>query len=192
MKQPKLVVIGLGQEVRGDDGAGIRIVRDWRAKFPCTSEIPEVRVEISGLPGLDLLSLMEEAQAAILVDAVHEGSVPGRLYELNDEQVSAFSEGAQSAHGWGIAETLALAKTIQHKLPKRLAILAIGSNHFDLGANLSPQVEGAIPRAVEHLQEMVLEILGKTSGLEEYEVGVVLQIRPTPQVPGNPTLLIGK
>jgi hydrogenase maturation protease len=158
-QKPKLVVIGLGQELRGDDAVGIEVVRRWELEYPETANLPDLQVEIAGLAGLDLLNLMEGMQAAILVDAVQSGAAPGSLHELGPEELASFEAGAGSAHDWGVAETLAMAEALGNALPGRLLLLAVEAGDMSLGAGLSPAVQGVLPQAVERLQEQVISIL---------------------------------
>ena len=158
-QKPKLVVIGLGQELRGDDAVGIEIVRRWELEYPEKANLPDIQVEIAGLAGLDLLNLMEGMQAAILVDAVQSGAAPGSLHELGTEELASFEAGAGSAHGWGVAETLAMAEAVGNALPGKLLLLAVEAEDMSLGAGLSPAVQGVLPQAVERLQEKVISIL---------------------------------
>lgn len=161
MTQPsELVVIGIGQELRGDDGAGLAVVRQWQKKYPHTAS--RVRVEFCPLPGLDLLNVWNGASVAIIVDAVLSGARPGRddvvatLHELDREDLESFEAGAQSAHGWGLAESLELAEALSmdDQLPE-IRILAISGHQFKIGSGLCPAVKKALPRATEHLEEMI-------------------------------------
>src|SRR3990172_10887228 len=141
-QKPKLVVMGVGQELRGDDAVGIEIVRRWELEYPEKANLPDIQVEIAGLAGLDLLNLMEGMQAAILVDAVQSGAAPGSLHELGTEELASFEAGAGSAHGWGVAETLAMAEAVGNALPGKLLLLAVEAEDMSLGAGLSPAVQG--------------------------------------------------
>src|SRR5512142_676272 len=106
----KVAVVGIGQGLRGDDAAGLEAVRRWQEKFPETASRPEVRVEMNELPGLALLGLIEDAEAAVLVDAVQSSALPGTIHLLKQEELSAFASHAKTAHGWGVAETLDLGR----------------------------------------------------------------------------------
>ena len=149
-----IVVIGIGQKLRGDDGAGLAVVRRWQQQYPRTAK--RVRVELCPLPGLDLLNVWDGARVAIIVDAVASNARPGSLHELDREELQSFSTAAGSAHGWGLAESLELAAGLAapDELPE-IRILAISGTEFRLGKSLSPSVKKALPRAAEKLQEMI-------------------------------------
>src|SRR3972149_11531346 len=123
MLKTKLLLIGLGQDLRGDDAAGLEVVKRWQAEYPETARDPELLVELAPLPGLSLLSFLECVEAAILVDAVHSGAVPGRLHILDSEDLASFGGDARSAHGWGVAETLMLGQDLHgEKMPKEICL----------------------------------------------------------------------
>jgi hydrogenase maturation protease len=158
-----LVAVGVGQSLRGDDGVGPVVVEAWAAKYPETAQDPRVRIELCNLPGLALLDFLSGCEMAVLVDAVLGGPsvVPGSLLLFNSEELEAFSPAAGTAHGWGVAETLKLAKALQREdIPSRIKVLGIAAAQVELGAEMSPEVREAIPAAVEKMQEIVVEMIG--------------------------------
>ncbi len=52
-----IVIIGIGQTLRGDDGAGLAAVQLWQRIYPPSTDLPSVRVELAELPGLSLIDL---------------------------------------------------------------------------------------------------------------------------------------
>ena len=69
----RLLVLGLGNPLFGDDGVGIEVVARLRARY----EWPEdVAVVDGGTLGLRLVPLLEEAERAILVDAIAADAPP--------------------------------------------------------------------------------------------------------------------
>jgi hydrogenase maturation protease len=166
----KVIVIGIGQSLRGDDGAGLAVVRLWQQAYPLTAGRVDVRVELVELPGTALLNLLEGAEVAILVDAVHtaeasggaapSGAMPGSVHILNEEQLAVFAAGSGSAHGWGVAETLSLGRQLMpDSLPGRVILVGIEIGQVNLGENLSPQVEAALPAIADRLEQLVQELL---------------------------------
>lgn len=163
MPRAKLLVIAVGQELRGDDGVGIEVVERWLAAYPEFAKLPDLWVETAPLPGLSLLSFLECVDAAILVDAVESGAVPGTIHVLDRDDLSSFGTSAQSAHGWGVAETLVLADAVYgEKLPETILLLGIEAQSMELGSPVSEAVKVAIPAAVKRLQELVLQCLPKS------------------------------
>jgi hydrogenase maturation protease len=147
-------IIGIGQSLRGDDAAGLAAVRLWQETYQVMR--PNVHVEFAELPGIGLLSLLEGASVAILVDAVHSGSRAGIVHVLTENQLETFTDGAGSAHGWGVAETLSLGrKLMPSALPEQLILIGIEAGQLDLGEALSLEVESALPEAARLIEHYV-------------------------------------
>ena len=144
----KTVILGIGQSLRGDDGAGLAAVSRWQALYPVQALYPDLCVVLLELPGLALLDYLAGAQQVLLVDAVRSGRMPGSLHLLSEADLSEFDCGSGSAHGWGVAETLALGRRLQpEKMPARVDILGIVAGEVNLGDQLSSQVDAALDRA---------------------------------------------
>ncbi len=158
----KIAVIGVGQSLRGDDAAGLEAVRQWQEEYPETGNRSEVRVEASELPGLALIDLLSDTDAAIIVDAVQSSAKPGTIHRISPDELSAFTPDAQSAHGWGVAETLQLGRELYpalKKLPVRL--IGIEAEQVSMGAGLSQSVSQAMPELCRTIEDEVQTFLEK-------------------------------
>ena len=101
-----------------------RSPRLWQQNYPQTAQ--KVQVELCELPGLALLDLLEDVHAALLVDAIHTKATPGTLYRLEPEDLAAFEADTNSAHGWGVGETLALGRSLEAGLAQcRFTLIGI-------------------------------------------------------------------
>ncbi len=139
-----LVVIGVGNPDRGDDGAGPLAASTLRALLPAA------RV-IDGLPdGTALLELWGSEDDVVLIDALRAdaGLVPGSVASF-DPLTDPLPTGllAPSTHALGVADGIELARAVG-RLPKTLAIWGIAGDSFDLGAGVSPAVAAGIERVV--------------------------------------------
>jgi hydrogenase maturation protease len=153
-----ILVLGIGQSLRGDDDAGLEAVRLWQERYPETAR--RVQVELSELPGLSLLDRLVGMDAAILVDAVHSSAKPGTLYRLGPDDLASFTPDAGSAHGWGVAETLQLGRKLYPSLVGcRITLIGIVGGKFEMGAGLSPQVQEALMEAATKIEKEVQGIL---------------------------------
>jgi hydrogenase maturation protease len=140
------LVIGVGNEWRRDDAAGLVVARRLR-EAPLTA----VRViEHEGEP-LDLIEEWSGAAAAIVIDAVSSEAEPGTIYRLDAQAGQLPAELFRgSTHALGVAEAVELGRALD-RLPRRLIVLGIEGKRFDAGAGLSPDVERATARLVDEL-----------------------------------------
>jgi len=146
-----ILIIGIGQSLRGDDAAGLEIVRLWQALHADTAA--RVQVELSEQPGLALLDLLEGMDAAIFVDAVQASVPAGTVMRLAPDELASFTPDAGSAHGWGVVETLQLGRSLTPELLKcKVTLIGIAGAQFDLGAGLSPEVRSAMKKATEMVE----------------------------------------
>ncbi len=149
-------VIGIGQSLRGDDAAGLEAVRLWSTTYQAGRTRPEVQMELVELPGLDLLNLIERSQMAILVDATRGTSKPGTVHVVTEDEIEAFMPGSGSAHGWGIAETLAMGRQLMPRsMPQKLILSGIEAGQLSLGEALSPAVRAALPEAARLIEQSI-------------------------------------
>lgn len=149
-------IIGIGQSLRGDDAAGLAAVQLWRETYQETGARPNVQVELAELPGIELLSLLEGARIAILVDAVHSDARVGTVRVITENQLETFKDGSGSAHGWGVAETLSLGrKLMPSAFPGKLILIGIEAGQLNLGEALSQEVEAALPEVARLIEQYI-------------------------------------
>ena len=146
-----VLIIGIGQSLRGDDAAGLEAVQLWQKHHPDSAA--QVKVELSELPGLALLDLLEGVDVAVLVDSIQKSTLPGTIIHLGPDELDGFTPDARSAHGWGVAETLQLGRSLYTALAKcRVTLIGIAGEDFGLGAGLSPIVREALDKASDMVE----------------------------------------
>lgn len=158
-----IIVVGVGQTLRGDDAVGVLAVQAWQESFPKTINHPEVRAETTELPGLSLLESLAGADDGIIVDAVNSGRPAGEIHILDEEVLSAFKGGAGFAHGWGVAETIQLGRNLRREdLPPRIWIIGVEANQFEVGEPLSPELSKNLPAVASTIDQLVNKLLSFT------------------------------
>jgi hydrogenase maturation protease len=144
-------IIGVGNPFRGDDAAGLWVVRRLKSE-----QLP--RVEITENPGTAtaLASAWQNSARVIVVDAVVTGGQPGTIsrFDAHDPGATFPVSRSPSSHGWGVAEAVALGRLLQ-ELPPVLIIYGIEGQNFTLGTDSSPEVAAAIPEAARRIAEEV-------------------------------------
>jgi hydrogenase maturation protease len=149
---PRVLIIGVGNPARGDDGVGIAVARALAAKRFANATV----VEASG-EGTTLTQLWQGAQTVILVDAVAVGAEPGTIHRI-DARTQALPTDVfrGSSHSFGVAEAIELARAL-NQLPPRLVIYGIEGKSFESGIGLSPEVIGGARRVVGRIARGVRE-----------------------------------
>jgi hydrogenase maturation protease len=147
-RQPSIVIIGVGNEYRSDDGAGIAVARRLRALFPTDVTILEESGE-----GAALIQAWQGAAWVMLVDAVRSGSPPGTVHRFDPRAASVPSGFFHySTHAFSVAEAVELARSLD-QLPPHLVVYGIEGENFAAGVGLSPAVQQAVEAVVERAAE---------------------------------------
>jgi hydrogenase maturation protease len=142
------LVIGVGNESRGDDAAGLRVTGALRS-------LVGDRVQVVDCPGgaADLLDLWEGRGRVYVIDAVRSGGSPGSWRRVLVQDLPLPSSlGGTSTHGLSVASAVALGQTLG-RMPEQLVIYGIEALQFDSGAELSPEVRGGVQNVTQALAE---------------------------------------
>ena len=154
---PRLKVIGVGNEWRGDDAVGLLVARRLKEDQLPRVSFAECRGTVTAVR-----AAWKDAAGVIMVDAVVSGGRPGAIYrfDAHDAGVPVQLSRSPSSHGWGVAEALALGQVFQ-ELPPFLIIYGIEGQHFGPGQEVSQEVEAAIPEAVHRIRREIQAWLGR-------------------------------
>jgi hydrogenase maturation protease len=135
-----VLVIGLGNELRRDDGAGLEIVRRMQAQR-AGIDVYEHQGEPTGL-----LDAWDGRCAAIIVDSMRSGAEPGTIRRLDARREDIPARlGASSTHAIGVGEAIGLGRALD-RLPARVIVYAVEGRRFDAGTGLSEELRAVVPR----------------------------------------------
>jgi hydrogenase maturation protease len=128
----RVLVLGLGNVLMGDDGVGVAVANDLEAgRLDGRYALPaEIEIVDGGTLGLDLLVLLEEASSLVLSDAIECGRPPGTV-EV------------------GLADLLAAAR-LTGSMPQRVVLVAVQPAEIAPGWHLSEAVAAAVPVAAKN------------------------------------------
>lgn len=131
-------MIGIGNELRGDDAAGLQVARRLRAGEP------GVAVREHAGEAVDLLEMWRGADAVVLVDAVRSGAPPGTVHRIDAsaEPIPA-ALSRTSSHAISAAEAIELGRALG-RLPATVVVYGIEGCQYLAGAALSESIAPAI------------------------------------------------
>jgi len=137
---PRVVVIGAGNPLLGDDGFGLvvltALVDGW--VLP-----PDVELVDGGTWGMSLLPAIESAGALIIIDAIDVGWPPGTPVVLEREEIPRLFGVKLSAHQIDLREALAAAELRGH-LPLRSVAIGVQPLTLETGLVLSAPVAARV------------------------------------------------
>jgi hydrogenase maturation protease len=149
----RTLIIGLGNTILSDDGAGIYASRHIAERCKGRADIDIVE---TSLGGVGLLDLMTGYDKVIIVDAVFTAKKqPGLIYQLDIEDLGdpSYSSGP---HFLDVRTSIELGRRLGLPMPKKIEIFAIEiKDNTTFSETLTQEVKQALP----FLTEKVLESL---------------------------------
>jgi hydrogenase maturation protease len=148
----KLLVVGVGNDFRRDDAAGLVAARRLR---DCGILAEEHRGDFA-----TLMERWKDADILILIDAIAPGRTPGAVHRLNASASPLDREVFNtSTHAFGLADALELSR-ILGTLPRKVLVFGIEAKNLAVGVGLSPEVEANLPMLVKEVLDCVSPPLG--------------------------------
>lgn len=147
----KTVVLGLGNVLHADDGAGAQAIQRLRenARVP-----PDVSLIEGGTLGLELLSYVWDCSRLIVIDAVDVGEPPGTVVRMSGEELNSLP-GNSSVHQLGVPDLLVALRVLGGGQPE-VVLLGIQPANTEWSTELSPAVAAAmdvlVMAAIQELQ----------------------------------------
>jgi hydrogenase maturation protease len=135
----RVVVIGVGNDFRRDDGAGPAVVTSLHGRVPAGVEL----VLTDGEP-TRLIEAWTGAALAVVVDAIRaDPPRPGRVHRFVLDQPLGGPARTTSSHGFGLDDAVRLALALD-RMPGRLVVHAIEAADLAQGPGLTPLVAAAV------------------------------------------------
>ncbi|MGB8473898.1 MAG: hydrogenase maturation protease [Candidatus Acidiferrum sp.] len=148
---PKTIVVGVGNTIHSDDGAGVHALK----KLQGDPRVPgEVLFIDGGTHGIELLAYLYDSSRLLLLDAVDVGERAGTLVRMTGDDLRGLPGGA-SVHQLGVADLLATLPLVSES-PREIVLLGLQSASTDWGTELSSPVEAALGSLVEAAVEQLL------------------------------------
>lgn len=149
--EPRVVVLGVGNLVLGDEGVGVRVVQALEA----AGRLPEhVRLIDGGTSTHELLEDLEHLDLLVIVDAIAKDAPPGTIFELEGDQIPSAFSNKLSPHQHGINDLLAKL-TLLGRAPRRLALIGVVPKRIELDLELSDTAREALPEVCDRVVELV-------------------------------------
>ncbi len=157
----RLLVLGVGNLLLGDEGVGVHAVRLLEAQgLP-----PEATVIDGGTGGFHLLSYFHDFSPVIMIDATMDGSEPGTVSLIRPRFASDFPR-SLSAHDIGLRDLIESAMLLG-PLPDVYLITVSIESVQSMVPELSPPIESVLPRVVAMVCEIVSKECVRNGGIAD-------------------------
>ena len=136
------LVLGLGNTLLGDEGAGVRAIYRLQSEWPDRHDVEYVD---GGTLSFTLAGPVEDADQLIVIDVAQLHQAPGTVEVFEGEQMDRFvGEGKKTTpHEVSLLDLLAIAH-LSGSLPRNRALIAIQPQCMDWSETLSDAVEQSL------------------------------------------------
>ncbi len=148
--EPRVLIIGCGNLLRGDDGVGPVLIRHlWEQGIP-----PEVQIADGGTAGMDVAFRMDGMPEVVIIDACRTGAEPGTLYEVPGAEVETPPLTGMNMHAFRWDHAIAFGRwLLKDRYPAKVMVYLIEAAHTEPSMELSPEVTATMHRLIERLRE---------------------------------------
>ena len=152
MEENSILVLGVGNLLMNDEGAGIHVIRELEKQAFSAAEIMD-----GGTGGFYLLGFIQAYKTIIFVDAALDHFPAGTVRVLHPKFAIDFPK-QLSAHEIGLKDLID-ACCLLGNIPE-FYLVAISVKDFqDMGMELSPEVAASIPEAASRVTQLVRSLL---------------------------------
>jgi hydrogenase maturation protease len=150
----RIAIIGVGNQIMGDEGAGIETLRVLR-QMGCPEGVELIE---AGTAFFSIVSDLKDFEKLIIVDVVRGGKPPGTVYRFEMEDVKG-GDILVSLHDIGVIDSLKM-ESLVGKIPKEIVFFGIEPQKVELSTHLSEQINKRLAYLVHKILEEVASFTG--------------------------------
>lgn len=152
MEHQETLILGIGNTLLSDEGAGIHALNHLQLHFP---NIPGLTFLDGGTLSFTLAVWIEECTNLIVLDAAQLNQPAGSIMTYVGAEMDEFlGTTKRSAHEVGLLDLMDIARLTEH-LPERRALIGIQPETMGWGMEPSSVVQGALPRATAEALKLI-------------------------------------
>ena len=135
----RVAIVGIGQELRGDDAAGVSVARALQSTVGAIHELPLLVIDAGAAPENFTGQLRRfDPDLVLLIDAAQLNEAPGTIRWLDWQETSGLSASTHTLPPHVLAEYLV------NELNCEVALIGIQPQGNEFDAPLSPPVQQAV------------------------------------------------
>jgi hydrogenase maturation protease len=148
----KILVLGIGNPILGDDGVGFHVVEALQSDPPPG----DITFECVDASGFALLDYVVNYDRVVIVDAIMTvDGKPGQVYRLGLDNFRP-SKHTISPHDTDLPTALHLGATMKLSLPEKIDIVAVEIPPvYEFSQSLSDKVAKAVPKAAKMVRQIL-------------------------------------
>ncbi len=159
-KSQSILILGVGNYLMGDEGVGVHLIQQMAEKT-----LPEgIDILDGGTGGFLLLNCFEAYKTVVFVDATMDGQPAGTISLIRPKFAADFPT-ALSVHDVGLKDMIEAVYLTESKPDIHLFTISV-EGVTPMTVALTPDVEAAIPKAIEQILTLATALRGALSATQ--------------------------
>ncbi len=147
-------MLGIGNILQRDDGAGIRALEALREGFSFSDNVTLID---GGTTIFHNMGIFAAADKMIVFDSVKLDGPPGTVYTFNSDDYRVKMPRKATSHDVGVLNTLSMMELIGQK-PPEVIIIGVQPKEYGIWSEeLTPEVAAAIPEMIRRAATLLKE-----------------------------------
>jgi hydrogenase maturation protease len=143
MVEKNILVLGVGNLLLGDEGAGIHVIRELEKK-----SLPKgILLLDGGTGGYELIRFFKGMKKVIIIDAIKADEKPGTIVRLTLKDITPYRYKSLSVHQNGLLELLQKVKDMR-QAPEIILYGIVIKEIKQYGLNLSGEIKPSIAKLI--------------------------------------------
>ena len=152
MNLPNTLILGIGNTLLSDEGAGIHALKLLQSYHPDSTNLTYID---GGTLSFTLAAYIEDCDNLIVLDAAELKAPAGTVKTMSGERMDTFLGAARrSPHEVSLLDLFDIAR-LTECLPDNRALIGIQPGSIEWGMSPTPLVEKALPIAVEQAENLL-------------------------------------
>ncbi|MBI4727785.1 hydrogenase maturation protease [candidate division TA06 bacterium] len=152
MAKKSTIIIGLGNPILSDDGAGLQAARKLKEALKDRNDVEVVEAYAGGLRLLDLLV---GHQRAIIIDAMETACEPGTIRRFSPSDLQQ-TRNVSSSHDASLTNALETGRALGMDMPPEVIVFGIEAAAVD---NFSEALTEKVAKAVPDMIKTVMGLI---------------------------------
>ena len=151
MPDMNILVMGIGNILLQDEGAGVRAVEEFARRYETPASVGLLD---GGTSGIELLQHIPGRGVLVLIDVVRNGEPYGTLSRFEGDAVPSLFQNKISPHQLGLSDLLATARLVG-SMPEKVILYGIEPKTIETGLEMSAEIAGNIGRLTDLIADEI-------------------------------------
>lgn len=147
----QITILGIGNTLYSDEGLGVYALSPLEKLYGTDDQVELV---YGATDGMSLLSVVEDTDYLMVLDAINAGKEGGHIIQLQGDEIPNYYGVKMSIHQLGFQEVLLAAK-LRERYPKHFIMIGMQPTSLDLNVGLTKTNESKLPELVQLVESQI-------------------------------------